>query len=131
MRTAPIVAAVLALGVAFTVIAGSGVGASIFGETGDSAAESTLEDLSEDAEIGEGEGEGIGGDVGSDDEPTVTAFILSGASFAIDLVAAIALLPVTMANLGFPTWFAIPIGGTAQIIGAIGFVQFVTGREFL
>lgn len=132
MRTVGVLAVVLSFGVAFALVAGSGVGIAIFGEdpSGEPAGE-TLDELGEDAAIGDEEGEGIGADVGSDSEPTVTGFVLSGGQFVVSLLGSVALLPITLVNLGFPTWFAFPIGSAAQIIAAIGVFQFVTGRELL
>jgi hypothetical protein len=46
-------------------------------------------------------------------------------------VAAVGLLPVTLLRLGFPAYFAIPVGGVAQVIAFIGLIQFVRGTEYI
>lgn len=134
MRTKGVIGLVLAFGLAFALLGGSGIGATIFGENPDSAESTgTLGDLIDDSDISEDDdgGGGLVGDVGGDNEPTVTGIIISGGQFAAQLVAAVALMPLTLMRLGFPAYFAIPAGGIAQIIAFIGLVQFIGGREFL
>jgi len=134
MRTKGVIGLVLAFGLAFALLGGAGVGASIFGENPDDAESAgTLGDLIDDSDISEDDdgGGGLVGDVGGDNEPTVTGIIISGGQFAAQLVAAVALLPLTLMRLGFPGYFAVPVGGIAQIIALIGLIQFIGGREFL
>jgi len=126
MQTTQVTGAVLAFAVAFALISGSGVGATIFGQTpADSETTRTLDDLSNRAT------EPIGADVAGDNEPTIVGFVLAGGDFIVELVGAVAVLPVTLTRLGFPNYFAVPVGGVAQIIATIGFFQFVTGNEYL
>jgi hypothetical protein len=40
-------------------------------------------------------------------------------------------MPVTLMRLGFPAYFAVPIGGVAQIIAFIGLAQFIRGTEYI
>ena len=133
MQTKPIIGVVLAFGVAFALLGGSGIGPTVFGEDPDAETERVIEDIAEegDANVDEdGEG-GLGADIGGDNEPTVTGVIISGGQFAAQLVGAVALLPLTLMRLGFPTYFAVPVGGVAQIIAFIGLVQFVGRSEYL
>jgi len=37
---------------------------------------------------------------------------------------------VTLMRLGFPNYFAVPVGGVAQIIAFIGLIQFVRGTIY-
>ncbi|MFP4218493.1 MAG: hypothetical protein ACLFR6_06610 [Salinarchaeum sp.] len=124
---------VLCFGIAFALLSGSGIGADIFGENpGDAESSETLEDISSDAEVDEeGDGEGLSADVSGDDEPTVTGVVLAGGQFAVQLVGSVALLPITLTRLGFPSYFAVPVGGVAQIIAFIGLAQFIGGREYI
>jgi hypothetical protein len=135
MRTAPIIGVILALSVAFALLAGSGIGASIFGESpGDSDAARTLEEVGEDAEVGGEDVEddsGVSADVAGDNEPTLVGFAISGGQFIVQLIGAIALLPVTLTRLGFPNYFAVPAGLFAQIIGTVGFYQFLRTGELI
>ena len=132
MRTLPVIGFVLAFGVAFAMFSGSGIGTAVFGTDVTQADQGTaeqLEALGEDAGA-EGDPE-LAGDVAGDDEPTVIGLALQAGQFGVSLVAAVAVLPNTLINLGFPAWFAVPLGMAAQVIAFIGLAQFVTGREWL
>jgi len=135
MNTKSVMGVVLAFGVMFSLLAGSGVGAAIFGESpGDAESARTLEDISEDASVDSGESNadsGLSADVVGDNEPTLVGVAISGGQFATTLVGAVALLPVTLMRLGFPSYFAVPIGGAAQVIAFIGLIQFVRIGEWL
>lgn len=134
MRSKSILGVVLALGVMFSLLAGSGIGAAVFGTSpGDETTARTLDEVSkqasvdEDADIEDG---GLSADVAGDNEPTLVGVALSGGQFAVQLVAAVAYLPGTLMRLGFPMYFAVPLGGVAQIIAFIGLVQFVRGTVY-
>mgnify|MGYP000205566963 FL=1 len=133
MRSKSILGVVLAFGVAFSLIAGSGIGAAVFGATpGDAETARTLEDVSGDATVdADSETGGLSADVAGDNEPTLVGVAISGGQFAASLVGAVALLPVTLMRLGFPSYFAVPVGGVAQIIAFIGLIQFVRGTEYI
>lgn len=136
MRTTPIIGVVLALGVAFALLAGSGIGASIFGQSPEDAKSAkTLEEVGEASSVdqeenGDGEG-GVSADVAGDNEPTLVGFAISAGNFFTSLVGAVALLPGTMMRLGFPRYFAMPVGFFAQIIAVIGLFQFVRTGELI
>lgn len=134
MRSKGAIGVILAFGLAFALMSGSGIGAMVFGENPDDAESSgTLDELIDGADVDEDEdgGGGLSGNIGDDNEPTVTGFVISGAQFVAELVRAVALLPLTLMRLGFPSYFAVPVGGIAQIIAFVGLIQFVTGRELL
>ena len=133
MRTKSVVGVVLCFGLAFTLLAGSGIGGAVFGESpGDETTVDTLEDITEDATVDEdSDRDGLSADVTGDNEPTLVGLSISAGQFAAQLVASVALLPLTLVRLGFPTYFAYPVGGIAQIIAFIGLAQFVIGREWL
>jgi len=133
MRSKSILGVVLAFGLAFSLIAGSGIGAAVFGATpGDAETARTLEDVSGDATVdADSETGGLSADVAGDNEPTLVGVAISGGQFAASLVGAVALLPVTLMRLGFPSYFAVPVGGVAQIIAFIGLIQFVRGTEYI
>lgn len=132
MRTKGVFGVILAFGVAFALLAGSGIGATIFGENpSDAKSGDALDDLIEDSSFDESEGGGLDAEVGGDDEPTLVGIALSAGQFAVSMAVAVALLPITLMGLGFPMYFAVPVGGTAQILAFIGVVQFVRGVQFL
>ena len=133
MRTAPVIGVVLALGVAFALLAGSGIGSTVFGQNPkDSEAAKKLEELNESADVGgDDERGGVSADVAGDNEPTLVGFAISGGKFIVQAVGAVALLPLTLIRLGFPDYFAYPMGGLAQIIATIGLLQFVRTGELI
>lgn len=130
MRTTPVIFIVLAFGVAFALMSGSGIGQAVFGETpGDAESTSTLEDIGEDAST-QDEG-GVSADVAGDNEPTLVGFAISGGQFIIQTIVAVALLPITLTRLGFPSYFATPVGLLAQTVATIGFYQFLRTGELI
>jgi len=132
MNTKDVLGVVLAFGVLFAFAAGSGVGATIFGASpGDAETSRTLDEIGDEASVDSDEGGGISADVAGDNEPTIVGVAISGGEFVSTLVGAVALLPLTLTRIGFPYWFAVPIGAGAQTIATIGLFQFVTGRELL
>ena len=132
MRSKSVLGVVLAFGVVFSLIAGSGIGAAVFGEDPSAAETSrTLDEISNESSVDPDDGDGLSADVTGDNEPTLVGVAISGGAFAANLVASVALLPVTLMRLGFPAYFAVPVGGVAQIIAFIGLIQFVRGTEYI
>ena len=134
MRSKSVLGVVLAFGVAFALLSGSGIGSAVFGEDpGGAETTRALDEIADEAAVDGDEDEpgGLTADVGGDSEPTLVGVAISGGQFAAQLVGAVALLPVTLMRLGFPTYFAIPVGGVAQVIALIGLVQFVRGTEYI
>jgi len=133
MQTTSVLGVVLAFGVTFSLLAGSGIGAAVFGASpGAAETTRTLDDAASNADVDpDSESGGLSADVAGNNEPTLVGVALSGGQFATTLVASVALLPVTLMRLGFPAYFAVPVGGVAQIIAFIGLVQFVRGTDYL
>jgi hypothetical protein len=115
----------LAFGLAFALLSGSGIGAAVFGESpGDAETTRTIDDVANQSSVDESDEGGLQSDVTGDNEPTLVGLAISGGKFLVGLVGAVALLPLTLMNLGFPAYFALPVGGIAQIIAFVGLVQF-------
>lgn len=133
MRSKSVIGVVLAFGVAFAILAGAGIAADVPGASpGDAETTRTLEDISDDATVDkDSESGGLSADVAGDNEPTLVGVAISGGAFATQLVGAVAYIPGTLMDLGFPQYFAIPVGGVAQIVAFIGLVQFVRGTEYI
>lgn len=75
---------------------------------------------------------GIKGPVGGGGESgSVLGLILSSAGALATMIGAIVVFPITLMNLGFPAWFAVPIGALAEVIVGIGLMQFTSGREWI
>lgn len=132
MDTKTTISLVLAFGVAFTLLAGAGVGG-LYGQSPNDADSSrTIGDVASDADVDpDSEGEGLGADVAGDNEPTLVGLAISGGRFAAQLVASVTIFPYTLIRLGFPRYFAVPIGSVLQIIAFIGLIQFIRGTEYL
>ena len=134
MRTKSVIGVVLCFGVAFAMIGGSGIGAAIFGENPDDHQTTrALDEIAEDSAVDGDEDDpgGLSAEVAGDSEPTLVGVAISGGQFAASLVGAVALLPVTLMQLGMPGYAAVPLGGMAQIVALIGLVQFIRGTEFV
>lgn len=80
------------------------------------------------------------GNVGPNEKPvtgpvtsgdsSIVGIIVDGITSLIKLAGAVIVLPATLMNLGFPAWFAIPIGSLAELIAGIGLIQFASKRDW-
>lgn len=135
MRTTPVIGIILSLGVAFALLAGSGIGPAVFGENPkDAESRSTLEDIGNQSDVGGEAGDesgGVNADVSGDNEPTLVGFALSGGQFIVSAIGAVALFPMTLTRLAFPNWFATPAGFLLQFIATVGLFQFVRTGELI
>lgn len=127
MRTTAPVMIVLALAVSGMMLGMSGFEQAWGAPAPDtSAAQDELNGSSGDLDPS---GEPISGPVSSADSSTV-GLIASGLGTLTDVAGAVVLLPLTLMNLGFPAYFAVPLGGLAQLIAGIGLVEFAVNREW-
>jgi len=133
MRSKSVLGVVLAFGVMFSLAAGSGIGATVFGASpGEADSARTLEDIGNESTVDPDSSDGgIAADVTGANEPTVVGVAISGGQFVAQLVGAVTLLPLTLVRLGFPNYFAVPVGAVAQAIAVVGLFQFVSGRELI
>jgi len=138
MRTIYPVLVVLALGVSGAMIGGSGF-ADVWGaptpET--DVAQEQVEKNSEKLNPNEKNDKPnqddkavVEGPVSSDDS-SIVGIVVDSLDSIVDLAAATAVLPVTLQNLGFPMWFAGPIGSVVYIFSGIGVIQFATNRRWI
>lgn len=122
---------VLALAVGASMWIGSGI-ASEFTQTDPADGLSSpdrLEDEANDSAVSD-DGGFSGSVESSDDESSIVGLIISGSHAIADIAAFVVLLPLELRNLGFPRWFAYPIGLAVQILGGVGIIQFATNRPF-
>lgn len=61
-------------------------------------------------------------------ESDIVGLIIAGGSGIANFVNMAILLPIELQRLGFPNWFAYPIGLGVQVIALIGLIQFITNR---
>lgn len=124
METTDVIGVVIAFGVAFTLISGSGLGAAVFDEQ---APETTLDTYSETVEENKEPSFSVVGALG--DLPLI-GIIIDFGDIVSTFVGTVAFLPIYLMRLGFPNYFAVPVGTIAQLIATIGIFQVITGREY-
>lgn len=127
MRTIAPVLLVLCIGVS-----GAMIGASGFEDAWGTPAPSTAgaqEELENSTSVNPNE-KPIEGPVSSG-ESNIVGLIADGLKSLAGIAAAVAVLPVTLINLGFPGWFAVPIGSLVYMIAGVGIIQFATNRRWV
>lgn len=125
MRTIASVLVVLALGASGIMLGSAGFEAAWGAEPPQTAAaQEDLQDSAANSSVSEGP---VSGPVNSG-ESSIVGLIVDGIASIVSVAGAVILLPVTLINLGFPAWFALPIGALAELIVGIGIIQFATNR---
>jgi hypothetical protein len=61
---------------------------------------------------------------------SIIGLIGSGLGTITKIGGAVATLPLTLVNLGFPAWFAYPLGLIGQLLVGIGIIEFAINREW-
>lgn len=59
---------------------------------------------------------------------TMLTLVVTAVSQLFNIIVFLLLLPLELRGLGFPGFFAYPIGLSVQILGSIGILQFAAGR---
>lgn len=127
MRTVAPVLLVFCVAVAGSMVGLAGFGAAWGAEPPQTqAAQDQLETNATEANPNN---EPVAGPVSSG-ESDVVGLIADGLGTLTDFAAAVVLLPVTLRELGFPWWFAAPIGSFAYLLAGIGLIEFATNREW-
>jgi uncharacterized protein YceK len=124
MRTIYPIVVAIALIVAWTMISLSGF-AAVVGQQGDQGVKGG-EKLNESADKSPAE-EGVDSSVLSLDNP-LTALITTAIDGFVQFSSFVLLLPINLQRLGFPGFFALPVGVAAQFIVGIGVFQAISGR---
>jgi hypothetical protein len=130
MRTAKIVLVVAALGTATLMWGISGFG-SLYGTDNPVDGLQSGERLEKQAnQSAVSENGSFDSSAEGADEGDIVGIIISGTSALVSFASMAALLPFELQQLGFPRYFAYPIGLLAQAIVGIGVVQFAANRVF-
>lgn len=124
MRTTFVMVVVIIMGITSLMFAGSGFNSAV----GMDRAGSVGDEVS-----GTAQSEGIFGaggqfDTGEAGDDGMFGLVVGGASIVLEFFSLGGVFDDTLKALGFPDWFADPIGVVAQILLTIGFIQWVTGR---
>ena len=128
MRTTAPLLVVISLAVAAAFFAGSGFNAIVNGDQNTQELENELNQTANESAVGQEEFEGSRRGQG---ESSIVGLVVSGARNVGKIIGLMLMLPVFINNLGFPWWFAAPVGFVTQIMASIGLIQFTTGKEWL
>lgn len=134
MRTTYPMLFIMALGVAGLMFSMSGYSDQIGTDpTAGLGAPAELEQQAKNSSLGDqdddNQQDGFEGSAGSADDGEIVGFIISGGQAVADIMGMLVMLPWELNDMGFPWWFAWPIGLVTQIVGSIGIIQFATNRR--
>ena len=124
MRAMFAVALALSMAMAGLFMAGSGFNAVVAQEDKASSIAGELEDKANTSDTS------FESSARSEDDGSIAGFIISGTSDVVGLIWMVVAMPATLENIGFPKWFAQPIGLGFYVLVAIGVAQFASGRLF-
>ena len=127
MRTTYPLAVVLALGLMAAFFAGSGFNAIVKGEHNTEEVSDVVTTPGNASVVGDENN--LTGSRSSSGEGSIVGLVIGASGTIGNIIGMIVLLPLTLRDLGFPVWFAVPVGGFAELLLSIGFIQFVTGRQ--
>jgi hypothetical protein len=127
MRTTFPLAVVLCLGVALLLFSGSGFNAIVSGSQSPGPLGDALGQQADQSPVQDGS---ISVRRSASDEGSVAGLILGGSQSAFQALNLLAFFPQTLQRLGFPTWFALPVGSLVYVVVGIGIAQFVSGRIY-
>jgi hypothetical protein len=128
MKSQYLVMFTVALAVAGGMMAASGFNATL-GTSGD--ATGTLQDAvnsTGQGPVANSSGGGLQGDPRVEDDGTLVGFVVGSTQTVTNILGMVVMLPNTLRNLGFPAWFANPLGNAIRIVASIGILQFAVGR---
>lgn len=125
MRTEFFVVTLLAFAVMGLMFAGSGFNSAVGVDGSNSQLESSVNESSERVNPADGvEGARAGSD------SSIVGIAIGGAQQIAGILVLVGYWPAALQTLGFPGWFATPVGIIAQLIVGIGLFQFATGRIY-
>jgi hypothetical protein len=124
MRATFALALALSMAMAGLFMTGSGFNAAV-------GQEERVPTISEELEEkGNGSSVDFSSSARSEDDGSIAGFIISGTSEVISMFGMVLLMPLTLRQLGFPQWFAFPIGLGFYVLLTVGVAQFASGRIF-
>lgn len=132
MRTIYPVVLVLGMMLMAAFFVGSGFNGIVSGESNVDALGGELDEKAGESAVGvNGSGGNLSASRSASDEGSIVGLVVSAASNLFNFVGLVALLPTTLQKLGFPAWFALPVGATVSIVASIGLIQFISGRRYV
>jgi hypothetical protein len=127
MRTTFPLAVVLCLAVALIMFSGSGFNALVDGSQSPGPVGDALAEKADSSPAKSGN---VSVSRSASDEGSIAGLILGGTKTIFSTFALLAFLPSTLQRLGFPLWFATPVGSLVYIVVGVGIAQFVSGRIY-
>lgn len=128
MRSQFAVYLVLAMAIAGMIFSMSGFNAVIGQDGHNSDLSGRVNDSAENSSVNS-EGDTFNADARAQGG-TLVGFILTGGSAIMDVLSLVVLLPLELQAMGFPYWFAYPIGVLVEVVVGVGFIQFIVGRVY-
>lgn len=125
VRTAFLLTVALSIGLAMAFFAGSGFNGLVTGSQDTGPLSEDIKEQGNQSVLNDDE------NISSDrtgSSGSLAGLILSSARAIGEIVGLVSLLPVTLQRLGFPSWFAVPLGSVVYIVAGLGVVQFLSGR---
>lgn len=119
---------VVVLSVAFALGVGMLAGVGFFQATGGGGSGDVVVDRSE--EIADNNSLNVNGSAGGENNEGIVGFIIDGVGKAVGVIKLALVLPTALQDLGFPNWFAGPIGIAIELILVIGVAQFAANRVY-
>jgi hypothetical protein len=74
--------------------------------------------------------EGVEGDASNAGDGDIIGLIIDSGQAVARIAGMVVLLPLELQDLGFPSWFAVPLGLSVQTIVGVGVFQFISGRQW-
>lgn len=124
MRAAFALALALSMAMAGLFMAGSGFNAAVGQDGSTPTISGSLEDRGNSSSVD------FSSSARSEDDGSIAGFIISGTSEVVSMFGMVLLMPLTLRQLGFPQWFAYPIGLGFYVLVTLGIAQFAAGRIF-
>ena len=129
MRTLFPIFAVMMLGISGFMVSASGFGAIADGGGGGTAATVVGERVQSEGQNSSLK-EGVNGSAIGSTDNSIIGMVFSSVAEIVRYASLAVTLPLLLRDMGFPAWFAFPIGGLVSIVVSVGLLQFVTGREW-
>lgn len=126
MRGSWAIGLVIAFAVTGAMFAGSGFNAAVAGDSDTSGVQEAISDKSGEGPVSNNGG--LGGDPRASNDGTIIGFIIQAVDYGLTLALTVLVLPNLLVNLGFPSWFASPVGWVVQIATSVSLLQFAIGR---
>jgi hypothetical protein len=129
MRTIAATVFILALGVSFSIVTATGLAGVLGADRAPDGSEAQEQLQRANDSVPIDNPDSFVGGVSQTGDANLIGLIISGFGLISDVVVGVVKLPVTLMNLGLPSYAAIPIGLFTQAITGIGLIEFASNRE--